>query len=159
MYCLQCLYNASSNRDFYLSQCMKTFCGNCLENDPQCHQCSSECGVTLINDDMPENLKILFQDPLLEMKKIFRHFQFLSEQYNSLTGAYLNLEKQYSEEVNEMYFENLSLNVQIHQKDAEIKKLKTMLETIRNVFNDPNFHQAFELDDQWFKLDDLFSRH
>ncbi|KAJ6217296.1 hypothetical protein RDWZM_008453 [Blomia tropicalis] len=156
LFCQQCLAFRNSNREFYFTQCMKTFCRNCLAKDPKYHKCSSECRIKRICNDMPEDLKTLFQDPGTSMKRNIHTYEFMFKQYNVLTTNLLNMTKQQSDKMKSLYkltakkdveIKNLKelYNAQIAQKDAEIEKLKK---------SSPVFLHSTPFADNSYKLDD-----
>ncbi|KAI2806019.1 hypothetical protein BLOT_005030 [Blomia tropicalis] len=156
LFCQQCLAFRNSNREFYFTQCMKTFCRNCLAKNSKYHKCSSGCRIKRICNDMPEDLKTLFQDPATSIKRNIKTYEFMFKRYEDLTSISLNIAKRQSDKVKELYklnakkdveIKNLKelYNAQIAQKDAEIEKLKK---------SSPVFLHSTPFADNSFKLDD-----
>ncbi|KAJ6218646.1 hypothetical protein RDWZM_009803 [Blomia tropicalis] len=130
IFCQQCLAFPNSNREFYFTQCKKIFCRNCLEKDPKYHKCSSECRMIRICNDMREDVKFLFQDPGTSIKRNIKTYEFIFKQYEDLTTISLNLAKQQSDKIKELYNLNASKDVEIENLKklfkAEIEKLKAV---------------------------------
>ncbi|XP_014252050.1 RING finger protein 212B-like isoform X1 [Cimex lectularius] len=74
---------------FFLSNCGHSFCSSCVNsNSDRCKVCQTECKVILLSNDMPDHMKIFFNNVVQEARRVIRilliqnsHCKIFMEQY------------------------------------------------------------------------------
>lgn len=120
-------------REFFIGSCGHVFCSLCMANYKNfCRICNCQCKILQINEQMPSEVKIFFED-----KSISNQFQLI-EKINTFQEKHVRLyvEKTqiYQQKYNKIKTEVMQLNKMKQEINETIKREQANMDKLRNAY-------------------------